>query len=91
VLNALAGSSSTPRCGCCRAAGGSSRWARPTSATPRECGHPGVAYRAFDRSRRPERIAEMLAELVALFERGALGARRARASTRATRRARSGS
>jgi polyketide synthase 12 len=27
-------SSWTPRCGCCRAAAGSSRWARPTSATP---------------------------------------------------------
>ena len=43
-------SSSTPRCGCCRAAAGSSRWARPTCATPAQVAadHPGVAYRAFD-------------------------------------------
>ena len=68
-------SSSTPRCGCCRAAAGSWRWARPTSATrtrsPRE--HPGVAYQAFDLIEAgPDRIREMLAELVALFEQGVL-------------------
>ncbi|AUX43619.1 hypothetical protein SOCE26_050690 [Sorangium cellulosum] len=35
--------------------------------------HPGVAYRAFDLVEAgPERIEEMLAELMALFERGAL-------------------
>jgi mycoketide-CoA synthase len=35
--------------------------------------HPGVAYRAFDLSEAgPERMQQMLVELIALFERGAL-------------------
>ena len=35
--------------------------------------HPGVAYRAFDLGEAgPQRIGEMLAEIVALFERGVL-------------------
>jgi acyl transferase domain-containing protein/NADPH:quinone reductase-like Zn-dependent oxidoreductase/acyl carrier protein len=38
-----------------------------------EASHPGVSYRAFDLAQAgPKRIAEMLAEILALVERGAL-------------------
>ena len=60
------GRSWTPRCGCCRAAGGSWRWARPTSATREQVAaeHPGVRYRAFDLIEAgPDRIGQMLGEI----------------------------
>ena len=61
----------TPRCGYWFAAGASSRWARPISATRRlsPAGYPGVRYRAFDLSEAgPARMHEMLNELTELFE-----------------------
>ena len=61
-------SSWTPRCGCCRAAAGSSRWARPTCATPEQVAAgstPACRTRPFDLMREPARrvIGAMLAEV----------------------------
>ena len=63
------------RCGCCRAAGRSWRWARPTSGTRlRSPGTiPGVAYRAFDLGwAGPERLGEILGEVTGLLAAGEL-------------------
>ena len=58
-------------------AGGSSRWARPTSATrPRSPAGTGVAYRAFDLSEAgPDRLGQMLAEVIGLLAAGDAGRR----------------
>ena len=76
VLNALARSSPTARCGWPRAAAGSWRWARPISATPPRwhARTPTYRYQAFDliTGTDPDLIAAMLARLRELFVTGTL-------------------
>ena len=74
-------SSSTPRWSSCRAAGASWRWARPTSATPSRSppSTPASPTAPSTWSKRgPSASAEILAEVLGLFERGALRHSRSR-------------
>ena len=74
VLNSLAGEFVDASLRLLPGGAGSSRWAKPTSVTPMSSPRPtpGWRYRAFDLFEAgAHRIAEMLAELVGLFDRGA--------------------